>query len=272
MLTMEAVGQFLSAKRAKGLSPKTLAPYRYRLTLFARLHAALPMDPATIEAFLSQIGPSPENRETYYRLLRNLYRWLRRRKLIGENPIEDIEAPRLPRKVARALTLEQVHQLLNHPDHSEQVRAFLSLLADTGIRLSEALSVDAPEAVGEQTILVRGKTGDREVPISSEVREAVLQALPWPWSDWQAAGGAVRRAFNRAGFTGKRASAQTLRHTFVRLWGGDETLLTGILGWTSGRMLRVYRPYDVQRALTQHQIYSPIALSRRRTERQSSFW
>ena len=85
----------------------------------------------------------------------------------------------------------------------------------------------------------------------------VISVLPWPWGSWQAAVLAVRRAFKSAGITGKRASAHPLRHTFVRMWEGDESLLVGILGWTSPRMLAVYRPYDLKRAVAQHQHNSP---------------
>ena len=42
------------------------------------------------------------------------------------------------------------------------------------------------------------------------------------------------------------------------MWEGDETLLVGIMGWTSGAMLRVYRPYNLSRAKRQHRQYSPL--------------
>ena len=257
METAEAVTAFLIAKTSRGLSARTIASYTYRLRAFARMCPALPSSPEPIEAFLAQTGPSLDNRETYFRLLRNLYRWLHRRQMIEGNPIDLVEKPKLTRKVARSLGIEELSQLLNHPNHSPAARAFLHLLADTGLRLSEALSV-TDHRIGLTTITVVGKQGEREVPISPEIRQMVLQVLPWPWGSWQAAGLAMRRAFRRAGITGHRASAQTLRHTFVRLWRGDETLLVGILGWTSARMMAVYRPYDVPRAVGQHRIYSPI--------------
>ena len=89
----------------------------------------------------------------------------------------------------------------------------------------------------------------------------VLAALPWPWSSANYAGMAVSEAFRRVGIPGPRAGAQTLRHTFVRYWQGDETLLVGIMGWTTGRMLKVYRPYDLDRAIHQHGMFTPVHIA-----------
>ena len=258
MNTARAADLFLTAKATKGLSGRTLETYRYRLGILARRHAKLPTDPETLERFLLTTGPSIDTRETYYRLLRNLYRWLKRRRHIRANPVSHIEAPRIRRKVARRLALVDLSRLLNHPGHPSKHRAFLYLLADTGVRLSEALSVNSPDQVREETVVVIGKRDDREVPISPSVRAMVLKALPWPWGNRDTAGRAVRRAFAKAGLDGRRASAHTLRHTFATLWAGDETILDGIAGWRSSRMRERYRPYNLARAIIQHRENSPL--------------
>ena len=106
-----------------------------------------------------------------------------------------------------------------------------------------------------------GKTGQRYVPVTDWVWEAVKLVMPWLWTSRDAAGMAVRRAFKLAGFQGRRASAQTIRHTFVRLWRGEETAPVGTLGWTSPRMLARYRPFDVDRAKEQHAHHNPLNLA-----------
>ena len=257
MLTTKAIAIFMAVKATKGLSPRTLTEYQYKLAMFANTHPKLPQKVKPIESFLVQTGPSLDTRDTYYRLLRNFYNVLMRRMIVSSNPIRLIEAPKVPRKVARSLTPAQLGQLLHCLHLRPQVRAFLFLLADTGVRLSEALSVTPCSANGV-VITVTGKTGEREVPISPQVRQMVLDALPWPWATYYTASRAVRRAFGDAGITGPRASAQSLRHTFCRSWDGDETLLQGIMGWTSLKMLQVYRPYSLQRAIAQHRDNSPV--------------
>lgn len=258
MLTSHAVGLFLAAKKARGLSPRTVEHYSYRLAAFALAAPDLPLAPEVLEQYLARPGWSPQSRDTVYRLLRNLYRWLERRGHISMNPIVSLDPPILPRRVARSLNPLQLRSLLTHPDHPPAVRAMLTLLADTGLRLSEAHCITLDNLTGAGSVIVDGKTDEHEVPISPLVENMVRAVLPWPWSSPQAAGLAVRKAFKRAGIGGPRASAHTLRHTFCRSWRGDESLLVGILGWTSPRMMRVYRPFDLARAIAQHRAQSSI--------------
>ena len=190
-------------------------------------------------------------------MLRTFYRWLEAQGRIGHSPIEDLEPPIVPRTVARSLSKEELCQLLNY-EHRPVDKAVLWLLVDTGLRIGEAVSIREPSQFRSGMVAVKGKVGEREVPVSGQVRDAVLPFLPWPWTTTEGAKRAVRKAFQRAGIQGKRASAQTLRHTFCRSWTGDESLLEGIMGWTSARMSKVYRPYDVLRAKTQHRKCSPV--------------
>ena len=252
--TAEAVGQFVAAKAARGLSDATMRNYRSRLGRFADRFAALPMSSSIIEDHLSTIG-GPSNRHGEFRVLRTFYRWLKTKKKIRQNPVDEVEAPVVAKKVARSLNGEELQQLLNF-DHRPVDRAFLCLLADTGLRIGEALSIRGPAQFHSGMVVVRGKVGEREVPISDHIKDVVLPFLPWPWATVDGAKRAVSRAFGRAGIQGPRASAQTLRHTFCRLWDGDESVLEGIMGWSSARMRPVYRPYDTRRAKAQHRLWS----------------
>ena len=252
---VEAKEEFLAAKRARGLTDATMQNYRLRLTRFGERFSVLPLSTRRIEEHLLTIV-GPQNRHGEFRVLRTFYRWLKARRKIGRNPIEYLEPPVVPRTVARSLCREELQQLLRY-EHRPVDGVFLWLLADTGLRIGEAVSIRDPWQFHSGVVVVKGKVGEREVPISNHVRDAVLPFLPWPWTTTEGAKGAVRKAFRRAGIRGKRASAQTLRHTFCRLWTGDESLLEGIMGWTSARMRKVYRPYDVERAKAQHRECSP---------------
>lgn len=258
--TTRLVDAFLLAKSASGLSPLTQDTYRSRLYAFSRHCPRLPRSPEAIEAFLCQVGGEASTKHAYFRVLRSFYRWLQGRKLIKTNPMDVMEPPRMRARVARALTPEELQRLLGHWQ-SPHIQAFLWLLADTGLRLSEAHQIGKQD-IGPECVTVAGKAGERPVPISPFVRNMVVD-LPGEkpfaqrWKCWKAASLAVRRAFKRAGITGRRASAHTLRHTFVRLWEGDESVLVGIMGWTSPQMLKVYRPYDLKRAVEQHREHSP---------------
>ena len=257
MQTYQAIERFLAAKRSKGLATATISKYEALLVSFARSSTDLPDTPEPIECYLASIV-NPESRQTYFRTLTTFFRWLHVRGYIETIPMGPIEAPRVPRRVARALTEDWLASLLIHPTHSPKIRAFLWLITDTGLRLGEALSAGSARHYRNGCVVVSGKTGEREVPISDRVARMVVPQLPWRWGSAPSAGLAVRRAFNRAGIPGPGASAQALRHTFVRLWSGDESVLVGIMGWTTNRMLTRYRPYDIHRAKSQHLENSPL--------------
>ena len=254
--TAETVEQFMAAKITKGLADATLQNYRHRLTRFSERFYVLPTSSGRVEEHLVTIT-GPHNRHGEFRVLRTFYRWLKRQRKIRRSPIEDLESPMVPKTVARSLGVEEILKLVSY-DHRPVDRAILWLLIDTGLRIGEAISLREPSQFRSGMVVVKGKVGEREVPVSDQVRDAVLPFLPWPWVTASGAGNAVRKAFQRAGIQGKRASAQTLRHTFCRSWTGDESLLEGIMGWTSARMSKVYRPYDVLRAKTQHRKCSPV--------------
>ncbi len=256
MDTKTAIDVFVRAKTAEGLSDQTLASYGYRLKRFGNwFPESLPAEIPAIEEFLVDTASTPENAETYWRLLKNIYGFLNRRELIDFNPIEDIPRPKIPRKIARQFTRKELKKILTYENHRDHDRAFLWLLADTGIRIGEALSVT--EASYEDGFLhVTGKTGERIVPVSNQVWENVRAELPWKWNTRPSASIGVRRAIHAAGVGGAKASAHTLRHTFCRTWNGDESILVEILGWTSPRMLKVYRPFNKDRAKSQHDTFS----------------
>ena len=256
--TVEAKAQFMTAKRARGLTDATLRNYLWRLTRFSERFSVLPMSARAVEEHLLTIA-GPLNRHGEFRVLRTFYRWLESQQRIDRNPFEGIEPPMVPKTVARSLSLEELIQLLGY-NHRPVDKALLCLLVDTGLRIGEAVSIREPWQFRSGVVVVKGKVGEREVPISDHIRDTVLPFLPWPWTTTEGAKNAVRKAFRRAEIRGKRASAQTLRHTFCRLWNGDESLLEGIMGWTSGRMRKVYRPYDVERAKSQHKEWSPVRL------------
>ena len=257
MKTQTAIDRFVAARIAVGVSSRTLEGYRYRLRKYAEWFTRLPKRPEQVELFLSQQGPSDETRPTYHRLLTAFYRWLKVRGLFKSNPMPRVAKPYVYRKVARALSHQELTALLTFQHHTSQVRALLWLLADTGVRLGEAFSVTQIDRHGGRFV-VKSKTGERELPIHPAVARMVNAELPWPWANAHYAGLAVRIAFRNAGITGKRASAHTLRHTFARMWRGDESLLVEIMGWTSPRMLKVYKPYNIRAAITQHRVHSPL--------------
>lgn len=248
---------FLAARESQGFSPSTLESYRFTFAAMARRYEHLPTQPEQLERFLA-VWPHMVTRETNYKRLAAFYRWLVKRKRLApeNNPIAMMDAPRIRPMAARGLTRDELRRLFGYP-HAAPMRLFLQLPLDCGLRLSEAWGLRL-EDVKDDTVIVRGKNGAREVPISPKIRDELRAMLPFPWKSPRSAGQLVRRAFHLAGLSGKRASYHTLRVTFARLWKGDKLALKGIGGWASWKMVEHYRPYDLDEAVAQHQRFSPL--------------
>jgi len=107
-------------------------------------------------------------------------------------------------------------------------------------RLSEVLGI-LPDHIGPSWVEMRRKGGKVErVQVSPELREKLIAAVPFNWSE-NAASIAIRREFKRLGIRG--ASHHTCRHTGVTLMleaGINPRVIQRLAGWSSLRMLERY--------------------------------
>jgi len=176
-----------------------------------------------------------------------------------------VKSPRVRPKEKQTLSLEQLRILLEYPGHNPMVRALLYLLVDTGTRLGEAVTLTG-QAISQGSVKVNGKTGERIVPISSEVYQLLVNIMPvsttkdqrlFPYTTFWL-GRLVSRAIKAAGLNG--FSAHSLRHTFCTLWNGSDTALKHITGHRSWRMIEHYKHQREAQASEQHRQHSPLAM------------
>lgn len=268
METRDAISQFMVGKAVVWQSRKTVALYRTVLNQFAAIYPELPETPEPIEKFLSSLDLASYSKYNYLVRLRCFYRWCARRLGVVD-PTSFIDRLSAHRPRPRILNLSELHHLLEHPSHSPMDRLILNLFADTGIRCGEAASI-TPANVRSDSVIVLGKGGrQREVPCSPDLCEALVEldtsaeASVIPYHP-DALTKLVRRAFQRAGFIGRKTGPHTLRHTFATLWGGSDADLQGILGHSTPAMTLWYRQFRIERAKEDHRRYSPrrLALAR----------
>jgi integrase/recombinase XerD len=177
----------------RGRSPHTIAAYRRDLTrLLDSLRRAGVVDataitPQNLTAFARELreGPEPLAASSVARMLssvRGFTKFLVDEQRIPLDPAADLIAPKLPDRLPKALTIAQVESLLAATDGDEpgalRDRALLELLYATGARVSEAVSLNVDDLVGEAgtTDLVRlfGKgSKQRIVPVGSYARSAL---------------------------------------------------------------------------------------------------
>jgi len=139
-----------------------------------------------IEATLSKMADkdlSPAYRHQAHKALSKCLTVARRDDLIARNPMEGVQAPRGGHKATVVPTRDQVLALLDvAPD--ARMRAFVAVLAYTGVRISEGLSMRWQDVNFDQnSIAVTGKGSRRRaVPISAGLRTELMS-----WRKAQAA-------------------------------------------------------------------------------------
>jgi integrase/recombinase XerD len=120
--------------------------------------------------------------------IKRFYRYLLRQGRVGEDPSLRIEAPRLPRGLPKSLSEQDVELLLGAPDPEQSLglrdRAMLEVLYASGLRVSELVSLKAPQLsldMGVVRVLGKGSK-ERLVPLGEEalawVRRYLGEARP----------------------------------------------------------------------------------------------
>jgi integrase/recombinase XerC len=184
----KGIKKFLDALSGeRNASAHTMRAYSNELCRFAEyLGPELrwrDVDHVTIRGFLSHLHAQGLSKVSVARALaalRSLYKWLAREGMVAQNPAKLVATPRLPKKLPRVPTLEEINGLLESqmPESAafpERDRAIFELLYGCGLRNSELVGIelgDIEDANG--VILVRGKgKKQRYVPLEGAAAEAV---------------------------------------------------------------------------------------------------
>lgn len=256
MRSVDAVEVFIKSRRGKGLSPESIRWYSGLLQVFADYCPILPETPEPIYEFLSSLKSGDERKHGYYRALRVLYNYLDKRLHSFPNPMKFVDAPKRNEKLPKPLWPEELNKLFAQRI-DPRVRGAMLFFLDSGCRLQEFTNLDIGnlhEVEGGYLALVRGKTGERLVPISYETYHNLMISLPIKWTkDWL--GKLISSAFRGAGL---RGGAHRLRHTFGTFWEGDEIMLQRVLGHKSLSTTRRYRGLRINLMVKQHKMYTPL--------------
>jgi integrase/recombinase XerD len=209
--------------------------------------------------------------------VRSLHRFAAAEGVTAEDPARTVRPPKPPRRLPKALSLEQVQAMLAVPDTDTELglrdAALLELLYGTGLRISEAVALDvddvdrlarAPADEVAPGLRVLGKGAkERIVPVGSYARRALdaylVRGRPGlaargrgsPALFVNARGGrlsrqsawaVMRSVAEKAGITAE-VSPHTLRHSYAThlLDGGaDIRVVQELLGHASVTTTQIY--------------------------------
>ncbi len=186
-----AVQQFLAALKQRNVSANTITAYGKDLSNFAAYVGDAPwdaIDHLRIRGFLSHLYERGLSKTSVARALaavRSLYRWLAREAMVEQNPALLVATPRLPKKLPRVPTIEEINSVLDGdmPECAafpERDRLLLELLYGCGVRNSELTGINLDDIrASNGAILVRGKgKKQRYVPFGESARVALGEYLP----------------------------------------------------------------------------------------------
>ena len=230
---LEAFLQHLVVERR--LAARTVAMYREALV---RLEASAQgqavalraLQPYHVRRFIAQLrerGLGPRSIAITLAAARGLFRWWGRRGEVAANPVEGIRAPRAPKPLPKALSVEQATALAEGPaareDEDPRLRArdhcIVELLYGCGLRVGELTGLDVrPNAdsgtgwidAAEATAHVLGKGGKRR---SVPAGRPAMQAL----RAWLSVRGELARADEAALFVSRRGTRLTASQVRTRL-------------------------------------------------------
>ena len=236
----EPIRAFIGFLRAEQrASPETLRNYASDLRqlhrfLLSRRLVSSPIDPNSLSSdavraylqWLDQKGNKPSSLARKLAAVRSFYRYLSRRGMVNDNPVDGMRTPKQPKLLPRVLTKDDADALMTFPAGltvwSLRDRAVLETLYSTGARVGELVALDIGD-VRELEGLVRlqGKgRKERIVPIGEMALDAIRRyrlSLPF-----QSAGVPPRALFcnQRGGRLTSRSVARVVNRYSSRLAGG----------------------------------------------------
>lgn len=216
------------------------------------------------DSYSSAKGISPTSRSRKLSAIKSFYKYLTiRTKQLSENPVADLEYPKLRKSLPKYLTMSESAALLKSVSGVNQKRdyAILMLFLNCGIRRSELVGLNIND-VYEDRIRVIGKGNkERFVYFGSSCRKAIDAYLPernkQVLTDNRALFGSrdhnrisvsavhrlVKKALLQAGLDPDQYSAHKLRHTAATMMlsgGVDVKTVQEVLGHENLNTTQIY--------------------------------
>jgi len=263
--TKRAIHEYLVDCRSRGLSPKSISAYSWALAYLEKATTNLPKKGRELRETIGAPNLSQGARRDLAKFLETFFNWCGR-EYRHPNPFSEITPIPRAKTLPRILTAVEIDALWEACE-TQREQAQVALVLDNGIRVGEVANLRWPD-VGPDYLVVRGKVGDRQVPLSPEVKRLILglgdgfhlwmgHKGPMTYSGLQ---NSYRLLMARAGLFSRQNGAHTLRHTFATRYlmnGGNVRILQEILGHTSLATTMIYVHLAARDVKADHAKHSP---------------
>ncbi len=190
---LERYMQYLEVER--NASPRTVIAYQHALTKFKKFEGEkVSWDQCTARQFREFLLDCMKSgmARSYVRLtfaaLRSFYKYLVEREGFTDNPLKEVQLPKLEKKLPVVLSVPQVDELLETPKKNERHSqapawaaardmAMMELFYSSGLRLSElaALNVADVDTFSETARVIGKGRKERVVPVGELALKAIQQ-------------------------------------------------------------------------------------------------
>jgi len=216
------------------------------------------------DSAVTDYGISPTSRARKLSALKSFYKYLTvRTKQLSENPVADLEYPKLRKSLPKYLTLTQSAELLKAVSGPNEKRdyAILMLFLNCGIRRSELVGLNITDVYQDRIRVVGKGNKERFVYFGTACRKAIDAYLPERnkkvLSDNRALFGSrdnnrisvtavhrlVKKYLLMAGLDSENFSAHKLRHTAATMMlsgGVDVKTVQEVLGHENLNTTQIY--------------------------------
>ena len=137
--------------------------------------------------YLKQIGKKPSTISRNLASIRSFYQFSIRNKKIKNDPTEDVQSPKLEKRVPNVLTAQEVELLLEQPKDVDlkgtRDKAMLEFAYATGMRVTEIINLNIADVnLDDEYVICRTGSKQRNIPLGSlslkALKEYIDEARP----------------------------------------------------------------------------------------------
>ncbi|HIT93233.1 MAG TPA: tyrosine recombinase XerD [Candidatus Stercorousia faecigallinarum] len=185
-MDMQILSEYLDfLEIEKGLAENTLEAYRRDLSDFLNFCGNIEINSiqrAKINSYVRNLHEKQFSATSIMRKiasLRGFFKWTCVNEITCTNPALTLEQPKVPQKLPKVLTVEEINNLLNQ-DLSKLHRVITELLYGCGLRVSELVNLKITDYDLKSKFLeCTGKgSKDRIVPLGKKAIQAIKNFLP----------------------------------------------------------------------------------------------
>lgn len=216
----------------------------------------------------SSYGLSASSRARKIATIRSFYKYLTAKaKLLTENPVQDLDSPKVPKTLPRYLSLDESKRLLSSADGKNRERDYciLCIFLNCGLRISEIVGLNISD-IRNDHIRIFGKGSKERIAYLNEAtasaingylnvrksiaaidKNALFLSNRRTRMGREAVHSMVKNSLSKAGLDSAKYSSHKLRHTAATLMlqnGVDVRTLQELLGHEHLNTTQIYTHVD----------------------------